>query len=371
MDDIDRKTFGTEYGAFLRKVLYIAFLIGVAAMLVTGILMSDISRMSAYTYALIEDIPYNKTGLLLGTSKYVARGRLNEYYVNRINSAFELYYNGKIDYIIVSGDNATSSYNEPRNMRKDLIRLGIPAERIYLDYAGFSTLDSVLRTKYIFRQNRVTVISQDFHNERAIYISRENGMNAIGFNAPAPRENFFVSTVREFFAKLKCILDVHILKRRPKFLGEVIEIGSHDIKAKHAQLHDPASVYARDPAAKPDFIDSTVVDGIEYNRNVKRPPKPRAEPGAGAFAEPGQMNPLTNDLPFGGAAAAPAPEPDKPGAGFVPPGVPEAAPEAAPEAGPEAESETGSEAEPEAAPETAPEAAPAVPSPAGPGPAGP
>lgn len=236
-----QNSFSIEYGTFLRKVFYVFAIFVLLMLVLTCIMMSDISRMSAYTYNSIEKIPHNRTGLLLGTSKFVSRNKINQYYLNRINAAVELYLSGKIDYIVVSGDNALKSYNEPRTMRKDLIKMGVPPDRIYLDYAGFRTLDSVVRIKHIFKQDSVTIISQDFHNERAIYIARHNGINAIAFNAHVPRQDFFVSNVREFFARLKCLLDVYLFDSKPKFLGDSIEIGGENISPKHAQLHENTS----------------------------------------------------------------------------------------------------------------------------------
>ncbi|WP_051621793.1 vancomycin high temperature exclusion protein [Ruminobacter sp. RM87] len=265
---MSHNAFIREYGNFMRKVFYV-FIITVLMMLVlTCIMMSDISRMSAYTYNSVEKIPHNRTGLLLGTSKFVSKNRINQYYQNRINAAIELFHSGKIDYIVVSGDNALQSYNEPRTMRKDLIKRGIPSDRIYLDYAGFRTLDSVVRIKHIFKQNSVTIISQDFHNERAVYIARHNGINAIAFNAHVPKQDFFVSNIREFFARLKCILDVYIFDSKPKFLGDSIEIGGENISPKHAQLHDTThSAEGKPEAIIPEQNDAA--DGIMNNSDYE------------------------------------------------------------------------------------------------------
>src|SRR5690606_7092746 len=98
------------------------------------------------------DIKKNKVGLLLGTAKYYKDGGINLYFKYRINAAVELYESGKIEYILVSGDNRSLNYNEPMTFKKELIKRGIPANRIFLDYAGFRTLDSVVRSKAIFGQ---------------------------------------------------------------------------------------------------------------------------------------------------------------------------------------------------------------------------
>ena len=100
-------------------------------------------------------------------------GNNNLYFDYRILAAVELYKAGKIKYILISGDNRKKDYNEPEEMKKALIQKGVPAKFIYLDYAGFRTLDSVVRAKEVFGQNQLTIISQRFHNERAIYLAEK------------------------------------------------------------------------------------------------------------------------------------------------------------------------------------------------------
>ena len=134
-----------------------------------------VSDARHYTYDDVDAVPYNRVALVLGTSKYLIGGSPNHYFKYRIKAAAELYNNGKVDYILVSGDNATVQYNEPRQMRRALIQAGIPASAIYSDYAGFRTLDSIVRAKEVFGQARFTVVSQAFHNERAIFIARHFG----------------------------------------------------------------------------------------------------------------------------------------------------------------------------------------------------
>ena len=173
-------------------------------------------------------LQYNKVGLLLGTSKY-AHGRPNLYFVNRINAAVELYRAGKVKYILVSGDNSRESYDEPQDMKEALIAAGINAEDIYLDYAGFSTLDSVVRASEVFNIESLTVISQQFHCERAIYIARAHGIEAVGYaakdvsGASATRVKF-----REYLARAKAVMDIAIIGTEPTYYGDdPYEIGSY------------------------------------------------------------------------------------------------------------------------------------------------
>jgi|GEM_PF-149785 SanA protein len=185
-----------------------------------------VSDARHYTYDDVNAVPYNRVALVLGTSKYLIGGSPNHYFKYRIKAAAELYNNGKVDYILVSGDNATVQYNEPRQMRRALIQAGIPANAIYSDYAGFRTLDSIVRAKEVFGQAHFTVVSQAFHNERAIFIARHFGIEAVGFNAVDPSAYQGIKTrVREVFARLMGLLDLYVLDKGPKFLGEPIVIG--------------------------------------------------------------------------------------------------------------------------------------------------
>ena len=173
----------------------------------------------------IENVKETKTALLLGTSKFLKGGHENAYYSNRIKAAVALYKAGKIKFIIVSGDNSTKDYNEPKMMCEDLVLAGIPRERIYLDYAGFRTLDSVVRCDKIFGQREVLVISQRFHNERAIFIAQSYGIKMKGFNAQDVSAYYgFKTNLREKFARVKVVLDL-MFGTDPKFLGEKIKIG--------------------------------------------------------------------------------------------------------------------------------------------------
>ena len=207
--------------------------LGLLMLLVITIISIDLtvkigSKSKLYDH--IENTPHNKVGLLLGTAKYTSdgSGRTNLYYQYRIQAALELYKQGKINYILASGDNGKYSYNEPLEMQKDLIAGGIPKDKIYLDYAGFRTLDSIVRSQYIFGQNSITVISQPFHNERAIYIAKHKGINAIGYNAQAITGSYsYRVKIREKLARLKMMSDL-ILNKQPKFLGDSITIGEQE-----------------------------------------------------------------------------------------------------------------------------------------------
>jgi len=176
----------------------------------------------------ITEVPHHKVGLVLGTSKYTrfwGTKMRNLYYIHRIDAAISLYNAEKIDFILVSGDNSTERYDEPTSMKNDLIELWIPAEKIYLDYAGFRTLDSIVRAKEIFNLEEYIVISQQFHNERALHIAQEHHINAVAFNAKdVPIERWGLKVqIREKLARVKMFWDL-LFGVTPKFLGEKIEI---------------------------------------------------------------------------------------------------------------------------------------------------
>ena len=180
-----------------------------------------------YIYTHIDSIPKNKVGIVLGTSKYLKNGTTNYYFKYRIDAAAKLYNKRKIEYIIVSGDNGLISYNEPMMMKKALIKAGVPDSIIYLDYAGFRTFDSMIRCKEIFQQDSFTVISQEFQNQRAVFIARKKGMHTIGYNAKdvSYRAGFKIR-MREYLARVKVFIDIYLINKKPKFLGEKIDIGS-------------------------------------------------------------------------------------------------------------------------------------------------
>ncbi len=210
---------------YVKKILKIGILIGILSLI--GIFVVDRlveKSTSDKVFNSTKEIPYNKVGLFLGTGKILSNGRINLYYKYRIEAAVKLFKAGKVDFILVSGDNSTKVYDEPSTIKEDLIKKGIPSNKIYLDYAGFRTLDSVVRSKEIFGQRSITIISQQFHNERAVYIAKRKDINAVGFNAKDVNVHYgFKTKLRERFARVKMVLDL-IFGKKPKFLGKKIEI---------------------------------------------------------------------------------------------------------------------------------------------------
>lgn len=207
---------------FYKRLIGILLITMLGSIFISDCVVSKASKSKIYSN--VSKIPHNKVGLVLGTSKHLTSGNNNAYYTYRINATVELYQQGKIDFIFVSGDNGTIYYDEPTTMKNDLIAKGIPAHKIFLDYAGFRTLDSVVRSKKVFGQSSITIISQKFHIERAIYIAQHNNIDAVGFIASKVSNKYGLKTkIREKFARVKVMLDL-LFNVQPKFLGDPIKI---------------------------------------------------------------------------------------------------------------------------------------------------
>ena len=209
----------------MNKIIYKLYKLALCTLLL--IMLTNVwveYTASNYLYNTTNEIPYNKVGVVLGTSKYLVNGQENLFYKYRIAAAVKLYKSGKIKYIIISGDNGSKYYDEPTTFKKDLIKQGVPENHIFLDYAGFRTLDSVIRAKAIFGQQSFTVISQQFHNERAITIGNLKGIKVIGYNAKDVKGHSGLKVkIRELLARVKVLID-EITFKQPKFLGEPVKI---------------------------------------------------------------------------------------------------------------------------------------------------
>ncbi|MHB1080137.1 MAG: SanA/YdcF family protein [Prosthecobacter sp.] len=173
----------------------------------------------------VEGVPSAPVAVVLGTSERLADGRANLFFLPRMEAAAALFKAGSVKALIVSGDNGTQGYDEPTDMKRVLMQMGVPAEKVVCDYAGFRTLDSVVRAKEVFGQQRVIFVSQRFHNARAIYLARAFGIEAYGMNAQDVPLALSVKTfLREKLACVKAVLDVNVLGTQPRFLGEKVSV---------------------------------------------------------------------------------------------------------------------------------------------------
>lgn len=178
------------------------------------------ARSAPFVYDRASEVPETQVALVLGCSPRVAEGRNNLFFVARMAAAAELFHSGKVSYLLLSGDNSRPSYDEPSAMKRALEALGVPSSRLVLDYAGFRTLDSVVRAKEVFGVTRLIVVSQHFHNVRAVYLARARGIEAYGFDAAEVRgAGGKWPKVREVASRVFAVLDVHVLGTEPRFLG--------------------------------------------------------------------------------------------------------------------------------------------------------
>ena len=195
------------------------FLFAVSAVLVTDHACKGAAL--GRVFHSIHDVPPNDVALVLGTAKTTSRGSANLHFNQRIQAAAALYRSCKVRHLLVSGDNHKAGYDEPTDMRDALVAAGVPAGAITRDYAGFRTLDSVVRAKLVFGLNRCTIVSEEFHCPRALWIARHEGIEAVAFAAPDLQSARWTLRVkaREYLARAWCGVDLYVLHRGPKFAG--------------------------------------------------------------------------------------------------------------------------------------------------------
>ena len=177
-------------------------------------------------YRSVDSIESRPVGLVLGTSRKLTKEQANPHFDNRLAAAAALYHAGKVKHLLVSGHREASGYyDEPRDMTARLVQLGVPENAITPDNAGDRTLDSIIRAKKIYGLDRLTVISDDFHVSRAVFIADREGVEAIAFRGEAVGVGqSFRARTREYFARVKAVIDLYLLHTQPTELGERREI---------------------------------------------------------------------------------------------------------------------------------------------------
>lgn len=193
-------------------------LLGMLSILLCNWWVMASTRSQVYT---MDEVPAQEVALVLGTSKLIRGKYQNSYFNSRIETAAALYKKGKIKHFILSGDNGRKSYNEPEDMQNALLKAGILESAITLDYAGFRTLDSVVRCSKVFGQDQFVIISQSFHTPRALFIANAYGLDATAVNTNEVWPGILTKTdIREYLSRCKAVLDLYILRKQPKFLGK-------------------------------------------------------------------------------------------------------------------------------------------------------
>lgn len=201
--------------AFVYLILFSLLLIVAANIWVVksteDFLLTDISKVETHSVALV-----------LGTSSKLSSGEVNPFFESRIDAAANLYKSGKIVHFILSGDNLSSKYyNEPAEMRKALIKKGVPEKAITLDMAGLRTLDSIVRSKEIFGLEKILIITQPFHSYRALFISHYYHIDATALAAKEPQNEISLKMkVREYLARTRAVIDLYVLNTAPPQMGK-------------------------------------------------------------------------------------------------------------------------------------------------------
>lgn len=173
-----------------------------------------VNNAKGKTFSDVNSICSTEVGLLLGTTPQSRIGRRsNQFFKYRIDAAENLYKAGKIKKILISGDeNSLDGVNEVTSMRDSLIVRGVPTNDIILDGKGYRTICSVTNANKVYGLKSFTIISQQFHNERAIYQAEHLGLdlkNIQAFNAEMPTSRrAYLTTIREYFARVKMFLDL-------------------------------------------------------------------------------------------------------------------------------------------------------------------
>jgi len=162
----------------------------------------------------VDDIPENEVGLVLGTAKWARKGKLNRFFCYRIDAAVRLYKRGKVRRLLLSGNGVDPGRSEPEQMREELVDRGVPVDALSLDNGGMRTLDSIIRAKQVYGLNRMTIVSQEFHNRRALFLCRAFGIEAVGFNAEdVPASQALRTFLRELLARVGAVLDVALFRQ--------------------------------------------------------------------------------------------------------------------------------------------------------------
>jgi len=197
------------------RYLKAGFMLGcIGLLLIAACNVWVIKESKPYIFTRIDQVSPRPTGLVLGTSKRVRDGNENLFFKYRIEAAAQLYTQGKVKHLILSGDNSSRYYNEPSDMKNALLQLNIPESAMTLDYAGQNTLQSVVRCHQLYNQDSVIVISQAFHGARAVFIARQYQLPFIAYAAQdVPWQSSVKTWLRESLARPKAILDMYVLQQ--------------------------------------------------------------------------------------------------------------------------------------------------------------
>lgn len=202
----------------IARAIVIAILVALLLMILAPLTMRAIVQRGIYQFP--DNVPQTRAALVLGAS--VVRGKPSPVLEERAHTAVGLYMMGKVSKILVTGDNGALTHDEVTPVRKYLTNAGIPPEDIFLDHAGFDTYSSMYRARDVFLADSITIVTQDFHMPRAIFVARQLGLTAYGV-VPERGQGDLYDYMREVPASVKALIDL-TLSRSPKYLGEEIPL---------------------------------------------------------------------------------------------------------------------------------------------------
>lgn len=201
---------------------------GAVVLVLFIVLITLLITIQSAPFIKTKDLPVSQTAILLGA--FVSpNGTLSTVLQDRADTAVNLYQEGKVRTILVTGDDGSTDYNEVNPIREYLLARGIPSDAIFLDHAGFDTYSSMYRARDIFVVKSAIIVTQSFHLPRAVFIAKRLGIDAYGISVDK-REYLFKNTIRELFANVKAYGDV-MYNRTPKYLGEQIPITGDSSKS--------------------------------------------------------------------------------------------------------------------------------------------
>jgi len=210
---------------FRRLVGVVFLVVGLGAMTMAAANWWLLRGARGRVFTTAESAPANEVAVVLGTSPTIGQRWVNPFFAGRMDAAATLYHAGKVKHLLVSGDNGRKTYDEPTAMRDALVQRGVPAMAITLDYAGFRTLDTMARAQSVFGLRRCTVVTDDFHLARSLFLAEAHGLDAVGCQSAPVRWEWSKKTrFREIASRTVAWLDVCVLRTKPKFYGPPVEI---------------------------------------------------------------------------------------------------------------------------------------------------
>ncbi len=199
--------------------------VGAGALILVGANLWIVWQGGRHSVSAVEAAPKAQVAIVLGARVW-SPGAPSPMLEDRLKTGIELYKSGRVHKLLLSGDHGQKTYDEVNTMREYVLARGVPSQDVFMDHAGFSTYDSMYRARDVFQVRDALVVTQGFHLARAVYTARALGLDATG--VPADLRTYTNETrfaLRDWVARVKALLQLHVLHSGPRFLGPVIPIG--------------------------------------------------------------------------------------------------------------------------------------------------